>query len=88
VAIGHEDHGGIALAVPVALGGLCQALDLSVGQILPRPQFGIGFADWRDNCSFFGGWRYQFQMRFSHGFPRSPQIDCSNNDCFTNSGKS
>src|SRR5271154_6453440 len=55
VAIGHQDHGGVALAVSVPPGGLGQALDLSIGQILPRPQFGIGFADRHGNCSLVTG---------------------------------
>jgi hypothetical protein len=51
----HQDHGGVTVAIAVAIGSLDQSLDLGLGQILPRPQLGVWPATWR-NCSFFGGW--------------------------------
>jgi len=42
----HQDHGGVTVAVAVALGCLDQALDLGLGQILPRPQLGVWPAAW------------------------------------------
>jgi hypothetical protein len=32
---GEEDHRGVAVAPPVALGGRYQSLDLAFGQVLP-----------------------------------------------------
>ena len=62
MAIGDQDHGGIAVAPAVALGGLDQLLDLGLGQVLAGP-VGVG-APCRGNCSFFGGWCDQLQVRF------------------------
>ncbi len=41
VAIGDEDHGGIALAPTIGLGRVHQLGDLALGQVLPRPIGGI-----------------------------------------------
>ena len=35
---GNQDHGGIPLSPAVALGSLDQLLDLTLGQMLTRPQ--------------------------------------------------
>ena len=43
MTVGHQDHGGIAVTVPVPLGSLGQALDFRVRQILPGPQFSVRF---------------------------------------------
>jgi hypothetical protein len=37
VPIGQKDHGGIAVSVAVALGGVDQPLHLGLGQILAGP---------------------------------------------------
>jgi hypothetical protein len=76
VAIGHQNHGGVAVAPAVALGSLDQALDLAVCQILAGPDIAILGAS-RYNCSFFGGWGYQLQVRFCHDNPPHRYIDCS-----------
>ena len=41
VPVGDQDHGGVAVAVAVGLGGLDQLLDLGLGQMLARAQLGI-----------------------------------------------
>ena len=87
VPVGQQHHGGVAVAVSIGLGRLCQLRHLGVGQILPGPQFSVRPAQWRGNCSIYSGWRYQVEMRLCHGFPRSCPIDCSKNTHFTNSGK-
>jgi hypothetical protein len=56
VAVGHKDHGGVAVAVPVALGCVDQLLDLGPGQVFPCPQFGVRPTPRRSNCSIFSGW--------------------------------
>jgi hypothetical protein len=38
---GDQDHGGVAVAVAVALGGLDQLLDLTLGQMLSGPQLAV-----------------------------------------------
>ena len=38
VPVGQQDHGGVAVTVAVAPGGLDQRLDLVGGQVLPGPQ--------------------------------------------------
>ena len=62
VPVGQQHHGGIAVAVSVGLGGLRQALDLGIGQILPGPQLSVRSAQWRRNCSIYSSWRYQVEM--------------------------
>ena len=41
MTIGHQDHGGVAVTVAVVLDLVDQTLDLGLGQVLPRPQFGV-----------------------------------------------
>jgi hypothetical protein len=38
---GQQDHRGIALPIPIGLGRSNESLDLGLGQVFPRPQFGI-----------------------------------------------
>jgi hypothetical protein len=47
----HQDHGGVTVAVAVALGCLGKLLGLSLRQVLSRPDLGIGTPR-RSNCSF------------------------------------
>jgi hypothetical protein len=49
VAIGDQDHGGIAVAPSVALGRRPQACHLTVGEILARPVGGVRLT--ARNCS-------------------------------------
>jgi hypothetical protein len=37
MAIGQQDHGRVAVAVPIALGRFSQPRDFGIGQILPGP---------------------------------------------------
>jgi hypothetical protein len=43
----YQDHGGVAMAVAVGLGGLDQALDLALGQMLAGTQIGVLPPQWR-----------------------------------------
>jgi hypothetical protein len=52
--IGHQDHGGVPVAVPIALGGIDQLGNLSIRQVLASAQLGI-WPTQRCNCSIFGG---------------------------------
>ena len=61
VAVGDEDHGGVAVAPAVALGGSDQGLDLLRCQVLPRSQVAV-LGPLRCDCSVFGGWRHQPQV--------------------------
>ena len=44
VAVSHEDHRGVAVAIAVAVGNFHEPLDLSLGEVLARPQVAIGGA--------------------------------------------
>jgi hypothetical protein len=77
--IRHQHHGGIAVAVAIAVGGLHQAADFGIGQILAGPQFFVRATERRGNCSIFSGWPDKFEVGFRHGFPSAPGINCSNN---------
>lgn len=41
MVVGDQDHGRVALAVTIGLGGFGQPLHLVIGQILARAQIGI-----------------------------------------------
>src|SRR3954454_24759876 len=82
VAIAHQDHGGVTVTVAVALGGIAKLLDLGTGQILPRAQFSVRATTRHHDCSIYGSWIDQFQVRLSHDIPPSGSFDCSNNNHF------
>jgi hypothetical protein len=63
VPVGHQDHGGVPVTVPVALGCLGQADDLGFGQILAGSQLGIRHPA-RRNCSIYGGLLDELEMGF------------------------
>ena len=71
VPVGHKDHRGVPVAPAVSLGGVHQPLDLGLGQVLAGAQVGVGEPPGRD-CSFYGGWRDQLEVRLGHVFG-SPQ---------------
>ena len=66
MSVGDQDHGGVAMAVAIAFGGLGQALHLVVGQILACPQIGVFRPNRHHNCSLFDGWQRGFQGCFGH----------------------
>jgi hypothetical protein len=53
-----------------------EPLDFGLGQILSGPQLGVGRL-FGGNCSFYGGWRDQPQVRFGHVFRPVRVPDCS-----------
>ena len=59
---GDQDHGRVPVAVPIALGGLDQLVNLALSQMLACPQLGI-WQPARRHCSYFGGWRDQLEPR-------------------------
>jgi hypothetical protein len=54
--VGKQDHGRIAMPVPVPARRLHQPLDLSLGEVLPDPIMVIGEPT-TVNCSLYSGWR-------------------------------
>ncbi len=82
--IGHKDHGGVPVAIAVSLGRCHQPLDFGLRQVLAGAQVGVGEPLGRD-CSFYGGWRDQLEVRLGHVFRSSCADDCSYNGPFTNS---
>ena len=62
---GNEDHRRIAVAPAVGPGGLDQALDLSLGQVLADAVHGVGTSA-RSDCPFYVGWRDQTKTRICH----------------------
>ncbi len=67
MSVGHEHHGGVPVAVTVALCRFHKPLDLGLGQVFPGSQLAVGGPP-RRNCSFYGGWRDQLEVRFGHSF--------------------
>ena len=67
VPVGDQHHGGIAMAVAILPGGIDQAGDLAIGEVLAGADLGVAFAARRApaiaNCPNNGGWRHQRQMR-------------------------
>jgi hypothetical protein len=59
--VGHKDHGGVPVAVAIALRRIDQPLDLMLGEVFARPQVAVLASSWR-NCSFYGGWRDRFEV--------------------------
>ena len=53
--VGHQDHGGVAVAIAVVFGGLHQPLDLGLGQVFAGAQVGVG-GPLGPDCSVYGGW--------------------------------
>ena len=60
-----QEHGGIPLAVAVALGGFDQLLDLAFGQVFAWTKLAVRAAG-RRNCPFYCCWGHQFEARFGH----------------------
>src|SRR5215831_144997 len=69
MAIGHQDHGGIAVSIaPTALGRLHEVIDLRAGQVFPRPTGLVGLAFRRD-CPILSAWRLRHNVLFTRMFP-------------------
>jgi hypothetical protein len=62
--IGDQDHGGVAVAMAVAVGGDNQAVDLGVGEVFAGAELGIASAKRgvAPYCPIIGGWRYQREV--------------------------
>jgi hypothetical protein len=81
---GEQDHGGVAVTVPVALGRLDQLPDLVGREVLAGPQLDVLLSLQR-NCSIYFSWRDQPEMRFCHKNPSPREVNCSYLHQFTNS---
>ena len=71
MAVGDQDHGGVAVAIAVLASCRDQPIDLGIGQVLARADLGVAAPlRWSSlvNCPINGGRRHQRQMRFFHGF--------------------
>src|ERR1700674_3024251 len=87
VAEGHQDHGGVPMALAVALDRCHQLLDLGRSEVFAGPQIGI-FAPKRRNCPIYGGWRHELEMRFCHANCPLIHSYCRINDHFSDSMQS
>ena len=79
MAVGDQDHGGVAVAIAVLASCRDQPIDLGVGQVLARADLGVAAPlRWSSlvNCPINGGRRHQRQMRFFHGFSGLFRCDC------------
>ena len=61
VAEGNKGHGAVTMTPAVTLGGIDQPIDLGAGQVLPGPIDRVRFSPRHRDCSFYDGWRHQFQ---------------------------
>src|ERR1700733_5193521 len=82
---GDEDHGGVTVSPAVALHGFDKPFDLALGQMLPRPIFGVGFAPgqsgWRRlHCELFVGGSCQSQVRSGGHFHLLRLANCAFNE--------
>src|ERR1019366_6371265 len=73
VPIGNQDHGRVPVTVSIVLCGLDKLFNLSFGQMLSAAKLAVRPAH-RGNCSFFGGWLHQLEVRFGHGFLPPAQL--------------
>src|ERR1039457_2669609 len=82
--VSHKDHGGVSVTVAIVLRGLDQLFDLGLGQVFSAAKLAVRSPP-RGNCSFFGGWRDQLQVRFGHCFRLLAINDCSYKTRYTSS---
>src|SRR5215475_5833786 len=64
--IADQDHGCVAVALPVLAGRLHQPLDFTRCKVLALAIFSVGKALWSFNCSVLVGWRLSSKSRFGH----------------------
>jgi hypothetical protein len=57
MTIGDQDHGGIAMTMPIALGGFDQSLNLALGEIAAL------------DCEVFGVWGRSVRPGFHRSLP-------------------
>jgi hypothetical protein len=76
VAIGDKDHGGIAMAMPIALGSLNELPNLALGKVATS------------NCEAFSAWRAGIASLFSHEKSLSSENDWKDNTPFLHSQQS
>ena len=69
----NQDHGRIAMPVPVGFGGFDEPLDFPFGQMFAGPQFGIR-ATPRRYCPFYVLWSEEPQCWICH---RNPHLRVS-----------
>ena len=81
--VAHQDHGGVPVAPPIALGGSQQAFHFGLGQILAGAQVGVR-RTFGGDCSICGGWRDQLEVRLGHVVCPSGADDCSQKASFAN----
>src|SRR5450759_3773298 len=82
--VSHKDHGAVPVTIAIVLRGLNELFDLALSQVLSAAKLAVWPAP-RGDCSFFGGWRDQLQVRFGHGFRLLAINDCSYKTHFTSS---
>jgi hypothetical protein len=75
MSVGHQEHRRVPMAPTVALGGRNEPLYLALRQVLAGAKVRVGEARGHD-CSFYGGWRDQLQVRFRHAFGPPRANDC------------
>ena len=63
--VADQDHGRVPVAVAIALRRAHELFHLRFREVLARAQLRIWAPLWH-NCSFFGGWGDQLEVRFSH----------------------
>ena len=84
VAVGHEDHGGVAVAPAVLFAAfISRSTSASVRYSRVR-RSALGGRSGPD-CSVYGGWRDQPEVPFGHALRAPCSEDCSDNDHFSNS---
>jgi hypothetical protein len=66
MAVGHEDHGCVAVTMAIAASGLNQLLDLARREVLAGANRDV-LRPPRRNCSYFAVWRDQLEMGIRHG---------------------
>src|ERR1035437_4529041 len=83
VPVGNQNHRSVPVSPAVALSRSHQPLDFGFGQVLAGAQLAIRQSLGGD-CSFYGGWLDQLEVRFGHALCAPCPTDCSYKTSFTN----